>query len=263
VIVSLPDCPINMQRAHQDGFTLIELLVVTAIVAVLVTLLLTAISGSVNESRKIQCANNVRQLGIALQSFVAENHSYPLLIQPSWIAVLRHEELPGNTNRVPLSQYLNQGIWKCPSAFRPPDYPEHTGYMSYGYNEYGMSARTDTNSLGLGGHFVWTESRLPAPPVKDSEIKNPSQLMAIGDGFEGGNGVIRDGVMALWRTHDTVDYLGSTKRAHTRHQGKANVVFCDGHVEAPTLKFLFADTNDAALSFWNRDHQPHREQLKP
>jgi len=45
--------------------------------------------------------------------------------------------------------------------------------------------------------------------------------------------------------------------------GKANVVFCDGHVESPTLQFLFADTSDAALSRWNRDHQPHRERLAP
>jgi prepilin-type processing-associated H-X9-DG protein len=45
--------------------------------------------------------------------------------------------------------------------------------------------------------------------------------------------------------------------------GKANVVFCDGHVESPTLPFLFTDTSDAALSRWNRDHQPHRERLAP
>ena len=30
--------------------------------------------------------------------------------------------------------------------------------------------------------------------------------------------------------------------------GQANVVFCDGHVESPTLQFLFADTSDAALA---------------
>jgi len=48
-----------------------------------------------------------------------------------------------------------------------------------------------------------------------------------------------------------------------RHQGKANVVFCDGHVESPTLQFLFEDASDEALSRWNRDHQPHREKLSP
>jgi prepilin-type processing-associated H-X9-DG protein len=44
---------------------------------------------------------------------------------------------------------------------------------------------------------------------------------------------------------------------------RANVVFCDGHVESPTLKFLFEDTSDAALARWNRDHLPHREKLSP
>jgi hypothetical protein len=44
---------------------------------------------------------------------------------------------------------------------------------------------------------------------------------------------------------------------------KANVVFSGGQVESPTLQFLFADTSDAALSRWNRDHQPHRERLGP
>ena len=86
-------------------------------------------------------------------------------------------------------------------------------------------------------------------------------MMAIGDGFKGGNGVVQDGVFALWRTDDTQADLGTTKRSSSRHQGKANVVFCDGHVESPTLKFLFEDTSDVALSQWNRDHLPHRDRL--
>jgi hypothetical protein len=40
-------------------------------------------------------------------------------------------------------------------------------------------------------------------------------------------------------------------------------VFCDGHVESPTLSFLFTDTRAAALRRWNRDHQPHRDRLAP
>jgi prepilin-type processing-associated H-X9-DG protein len=61
----------------------------------------------------------------------------------------------------------------------------------------------------------------------------------------------------------TLSAVGSTKRSYSRHQDKANVVFCDGHVESPKLKFLFEDTSDDALSRWNRDHKPHRELLQP
>jgi prepilin-type processing-associated H-X9-DG protein len=39
--------------------------------------------------------------------------------------------------------------------------------------------------------------------------------------------------------------------------------FCDGHVEAPTLEFLFEEINNTASSRWNRDHLPHREKLFP
>jgi len=56
---------------------------------------------------------------------------------------------------------------------------------------------------------------------------------------------------------------GIARRAYQRHQGRANVVFCDGHVESPRLKELFINTNDAALVRWNRDHQPHRDLLRP
>ena len=64
--------------------------------------------------------------------------------------------------------------------------------------------------------------------------------------------------------HDACPGRGAnTTAANARHQGKANVVFCDGHVESPTLEFLFEDTSDAALVRWNRDHLPHRDRLSP
>ena len=75
--------------------------------------------------------------------------------------------------------------------------------------------------------------------------------MAIGESF--------DGRVTFDRTLLNKDKYGNLNR----HQGKANVVFCDGHVESPTLKFLFEDTSDASLVRWNRDHLSHREKLSP
>jgi prepilin-type processing-associated H-X9-DG protein len=62
---------------------------------------------------------------------------------------------------------------------------------------------------------------------------------------------------------DRVDMLTPTRigRAMARHQGRINVLFCDGHVESPTLQYVFEETNDTALIRWNRDHQPHRDRL--
>jgi prepilin-type processing-associated H-X9-DG protein len=80
-------------------------------------------------------------------------------------------------------------------------------------------------------------------------------MMAIGDTSGGGITLIWRGVDPI-PTQDIDDLY-----FQQRHQGKANVVFCDGHVESPTLKFIFEDTSDEALRRWNRDHQPHREKL--
>jgi prepilin-type processing-associated H-X9-DG protein/prepilin-type N-terminal cleavage/methylation domain-containing protein len=260
------------------AFTLTELLVVVAVIGILAALLATTVSGAKERAWQVQCANNLRQLGIGLQAFVADNSAYPLYSNPDyyhsaypkykamWVTALQYTELsvPGNsTNHVLFHTWSGEGVWKCPAGNKPPDWPQNQGYEGYGYNAYGMSARTDTNSLGLGGHYVWNPPRVPAPPVSESEVVNPSEMMAIGDGFIGGNGIIKDGVWLFERTYDVTNYLGSTQRAYARHRSKANVVFCDGHVESPTLKFLFEDTSDAALVHWNRDHLPHREELSP
>jgi prepilin-type processing-associated H-X9-DG protein/prepilin-type N-terminal cleavage/methylation domain-containing protein len=258
----------NQRRNQNSAFTLIELLVVIAIVGILAALLLVAVSLAKARALRIQCANNVRQLGLALQGFLTDNHTYPLYVNPhseavAWEQALQKYELsPNETNR--FAKWIEQGVWKCPNANKPAQWPEHLGYISYGYNWIGLSAQTDTNSLGLGGrHHVWTGSPVPAPPVNESEVVNPSEMMAIGDASHGGYGVIQDGVMVLWRSSGAQDRVSSTQRSYARHQGRANVVFCDGHVESPTLKFLFEDTSDAALSRWNRDHLPHREKLAP
>ena len=78
-----------------------------------------------------------------------------------------------------------------------------------------------------------------------------SDMMAMGDSIVGDIRFIRQDLA----------YLDKYGRATARHQGKIVVVFCDGHVESPTVRFLYDDTSDAALARWNRDHQPHREQL--
>src|ERR1035441_2349806 len=70
-------------KSHQSGgrrfgFTLIELLVVIAIIAVLIALLLPAVQAAREAARRAQCANNLKQLALALASYESANGSFPM-----------------------------------------------------------------------------------------------------------------------------------------------------------------------------------------
>ncbi len=240
--------------ADSVAFSLVELMVTVAIIAVLAALLLPAVSRSRQAAQKIQCVGNLRQLGVGLQSFVAGNHVYPTLFggtnngdqSYAWMDQL---ERGGFDISQPKKSYSTEGVWKCPSArWSMVDPPSFTN--CYSYNGCGISGLNPRDQyLGLSGQPI---SRVEGfRPIKESEVIAPGDMMAIGDSFAGDYVFGRGGVPHMER----VGFASS------RHAGKVNVVFCDGHVESPSLKIIFADTNDAVLVRWNRDHLPHRERL--
>jgi len=63
----------TMTRPHTAAFTLIELLVVISIIAILIAILLPALTATRETARRISCASNFRQWGIALNSYSTEN----------------------------------------------------------------------------------------------------------------------------------------------------------------------------------------------
>jgi prepilin-type processing-associated H-X9-DG protein/prepilin-type N-terminal cleavage/methylation domain-containing protein len=251
----------EMQQPRvQPAFTLVELLFVIAIIGILAAVVLSAVSQVKGKAQRMQCVNNLHQLGLGIQNFVAANGAYPSAYAGTngdnpgtWMGQLEG----GGFDKTKLeNSALAKGVWRCPSAIFPADYYPSSFTagdianfppLSYGYNLFGVSATNDrTNALGLYGDYLSHSIK----PISESGVVCPSDMMAMGDVIAGGN---------FTREPD----LAASKAALIRHQGKFNVVFCDGHVESPTLKILFADTGDAVLSRWNRDHQPHRERLAP
>jgi len=146
------------------------------------------------------------------------------------------------------------------------------GLTSYGYNGEGYigpEAPPLSGFLGLAGVAANVYGSGPYRPVREAEVRVPSDMIALGDSLmlvpKSGSNFPGDTVMeseiglarqetASAGSEGAVD---SVKRAAARHRNQGNVAFCDAHVEALSFRRLFLDRDDVSLRRWNRDHEPH------
>jgi prepilin-type N-terminal cleavage/methylation domain-containing protein/prepilin-type processing-associated H-X9-DG protein len=127
------------QRSRTRGFTLIELLVVVAIIAVLIALLLPAVQAAREAARRVQCINNLKQIGLGMHNYLSTNDCYP----------------PGELCKPDLS--TNRVFWTC---YILP-------YLELGPlgNAYNFDYSINT-SAGAGGSYGVVNSTVTQATIK-------------------------------------------------------------------------------------------------
>lgn len=232
---------LEREKDRAAGFTLVELLVVIGIIALLIALLLPALSAANGQAKTVQCLSNLRQMAIAAHQYADANDGYfpiayysdyrpPLSTQYNWDFTTTTNTATGQITVRP--GLLWSGMSQAPVQ-QCPSYDGKSNTVADPYTGYNYNA----SYVGGGGSIS---------PVKASQVRWSSRCALFGDGqyYNGADKFMR----SPFASPDDLllDFQSpSSGTQGFRHRNMTNVAFCDGHAETLTARFTQENPADS------------------
>ena len=219
----------------RKSFTLIELLVVIAIIAILASMLLPALNQAKERSETVKCASNLRQVGVAAVSYCGDFNDQlpPTRFRHSnskgyvWADFLyntrqlSNEKLIFCKNFTPWRQ--NGKVYKVCDGKDLSLYGWNQQWMAYGQNER-ITCPSPQDATAT--------NRLKIQTIVKDALSTGSATPSTSNTVLAGEPNLWDGLHAYCLQRQSWSRPDRSGPDDTRHMGRSNLVFLDGHVEA-------------------------------